>query len=244
MTMRPTISPESKFLQYIDKHGEDECWGWKGRFTKYGAGLFTIEHTIDGKRIVETYFANRFSYEYFTGNKITTRYLDNVCERRDCINPKHLRPRDFDARFWENTDRSNGCWNWLGTINKSTGYGDITINHESVATHRVAYEVYNGVKIPDGKMVLHSCNTRACINPAHLRIGTHDDNMQDMVDCGHSCKGERNANVVLSELEVREIKNHLSTRELSQSNIAERYEISISTVKDIASGKCWGWVKL
>jgi predicted XRE-type DNA-binding protein len=242
--MRKTISPEQKFLRYIDKRGEDECWGWKGRFTKYGAGIFTIEHTIDGERTVENYFANRFSYEYFTGEKINTRYLDNVCDRRDCCNPKHMRQRDFDARFWENVDKTGDCWLWKGKVDRRTGYGYITVDHESVSTHRLSYEVYYNAKVPEGLMVIHSCNTRRCINPLHLRVGTHLDNMKDMVECGHSCKGEKNGNAVLTESDVQEIKVHFLKRDLSQRKIANKFGVSISTVKDIASGRCWNWVNV
>jgi hypothetical protein len=242
--MRKTVSPDKKFLIYVDIHGEDECWGWKGRKTPYGAGRFTIEHTIGGKRIVETYFANRFSYEYFTGNKITTRYLDNICERRDCCNPKHLRPRDFDSRFWDNTDRSNGCWVWQGHIDKSTGYGSITIDHETFATHRIAYEVYNGVKIPSGKMVLHSCNNRRCINPEHLRVGTQEDNMQDMIESGNSCRGEKNGNSIYTEKQMTEIKTYMKENPHSLAWISRTLGIPYPTIKDIAHGRIWGWLKV
>jgi hypothetical protein len=242
--MRKAIDPKVKFLSYVEIKGEDECWPWHGRFTTYGAGLFTVEHTIDGKRTVDTYFANRFSYEYFSGDKIVTRYLDNVCPNRWCCNPAHMRPRDFDARFWDNTDRSSGCWVWLGSIDVSTGYGSVTIDHKALSTHRVAYETYYKEKIPKYLMVLHSCNNRKCINPAHLRLGTHDDNMQDMVDCGHSRKGESNGNNVHTEEQVRMIKYRMKDPDCSLKKLSTEVNVPYATLKDIKSGRLWGWLKV
>jgi hypothetical protein len=242
--MRKTISPLEKFLKNVNVGNEGECWLWKGRLTKYGVGLFTIEHTVDGKRTVETYFANRFSYEHFTGNKIATRYLDNICLNRNCCNPEHMRPRDFDARFWENTDRTSGCWIWQGAFCASTGYGDITIDHKSCPVHRIAYEIYYNAEIPKGKMVLHSCDHKTCINPEHLHIGTHLDNMQEAIDRGRTCKGEKNGNSIYTEKQIREIKTYMKGHPRSLRWMSRTLAIPRSTLRDIQSGRCWGWVKI
>lgn len=87
--------------------------------------------------------------------------------------------KDEIVAFWASVDRKgqNDCWFWTGRIG-NTGYGKIKINGLIVGAHRVSWELHNG-RIPDGLFVLHSCDNKACVNPAHLRVGTHDDNMRD-----------------------------------------------------------------
>jgi hypothetical protein len=64
--------------------------------------------------------------------------------------------------------------------------------HRCVGAHRVAYALANGIEPPagarNGLWVLHSCNTRKCCNPRHLYLGTHRDNMDDMIVSGNRCR--------------------------------------------------------
>lgn len=72
---------------------------------------------------------------------------------------------------------NTGCWLWLSGSGFG-GYGRIGINKITKSAHRVSYEVFKG-KIPKGLGVLHNCDTPACINPDHLFVGTHTENMRD-----------------------------------------------------------------
>lgn len=74
-----------------------------------------------------------------------------------------------------------GCWLFRGAL--CDGYGRIFINGKSESTHRVSWIVYKG-PIPNGLFVLHKCDVRNCVNPDHLFLGTHKDNMQDMKNKG------------------------------------------------------------
>ncbi len=78
-----------------------------------------------------------------------------------------------------------GCWHWTGAILGWTGYGVIKVHGKNTNAHRFSYELFNG-PIPEKKMILHNCHQRNCVNPTHLRIGTHQENMKDMVESGHS----------------------------------------------------------
>lgn len=87
-------------------------------------------------------------------------------------------------------DSSGGptaCWPWLGTI-LNTGYGQLWADGIRHSAHRVAY-VLNIGQIPDGLVVMHSCDFRACNNPAHLSVGSTHDNLLDMVSKGRQRKG-------------------------------------------------------
>ena len=85
----------------------------------------------------------------------------------------------FNAIGWSTTDR--GCWEWNGARLASGGYGSFRAHGRSVRAHRFAYELFVG-PIPDGAMVRHKCDNPPCVNPEHLEIGTHQQNMWDMSD--------------------------------------------------------------
>jgi hypothetical protein len=72
-----------------------------------------------------------------------------------------------------------GCWVWSGATNRK-GYGVYIFRGKYVGAHRVAWTLFRG-PIPDGLFVLHRCDNPPCLNPDHLFLGTHNDNMIDMV---------------------------------------------------------------
>ena len=79
--------------------------------------------------------------------------------------------------FWDGCipEPNTGCWLWLGFISPD-GYG-------TRLAHRRAWELARG-PIPDGMLVCHRCDVRHCVNPDHLFLGTHLDNMRDMIRKG------------------------------------------------------------
>lgn len=69
------------------------------------------------------------------------------------------------------------CWEWKGK-RQLNGYGSMTYKTKQLLAHRVAYTLYKG-PIPDGLFVLHACDNPPCVNPAHLLVGTHQENIED-----------------------------------------------------------------
>ena len=88
-----------------------------------------------------------------------------------------LRER-FERKFMP--EPISGCWIWTGSLNKRhNGYGQIRIGDgKPLLAHRASYELHIGT-IPDGMCVLHKCDVPCCVNPNHLFLGTHADNMRD-----------------------------------------------------------------
>jgi hypothetical protein len=101
--------------------------------------------------------------------------------------------RTLPARVWAKVEKTPECWLWTGA-RSLTGYGLIGVGDAKTQrnrfAHRVVWELVNG-PVPEGLYVRHLCNTRHCVNPAHLAVGTHAENMADMVASGRSKGGRR-----------------------------------------------------
>lgn len=129
----------------------------------------------------------------------------------------------------------NKCWVWQASFNQS-GYGIIGYSGNTLA-HRVAYTLYIG-PIPEGLCVLHTCDNRLCVNPAHLFLGTNADNVSDRVQKGRtaSTKGKQNGWSKLSDTDILEIQELIDEGLLTLAEIGERYGVVKSTVFRIKMG--------
>lgn len=143
---------------------------------------------------------------------------------------------DFIERFMAKVDRSGCCWEWTAMMS-TRGYGRIKINGRRVSAHRVSWTIHNG-PIPEGLWVLHRCDNRRCVNPEHLFLGTHEENMRDMREKGRASSGEARYNAKLTESDVAEIRR-LRAEGSRLRPLAERFGVTVQVVSSIALGRKW-----
>lgn len=138
-------------------------------------------------------------------------------------------------RFWAKVQRGQDdeCWRWIAAIRRA-GYGALKINGLVRGAHRISWELHYG-EIPPGLYVMHTCDIRSCVNPKHLFVGTHKDNMADMMAKGRSPRGEAHGNRKLTEQQVLEIRKDFRPHK----DIAEDYPVHRDTIGKIKSHKTW-----
>ena len=118
------------------------------------------------------------------------------------------------------------------------GYGHMGINSSMFRAHRISYALH--YKDPGKLEVCHDCHIKSCVNPEHLYLGTHSENIQRNFDDGrNSHKGALHPQAILQE-EVDEILELLNKGILTQKQIATFYRICTQTVRRIKNGTHWG----
>lgn len=127
----------------------------------------------------------------------------------------------------------SGCHEWTGHV-MVNGYGQISRDGKPAYSHRVRWEMANGI-IENGDYVLHSCDNRKCVNIDHLFVGTFYDNMDDMVRKGRQACGVRNSHAKLTDEKILEIRSANGTQEA----IASNYGVTRSLISMIRNKKIW-----
>ena len=126
------------------------------------------------------------------------------------------------------------CWLYPKLIMK--GYGHLYVNGKKYPAHRFSYEYHNEPINNDLLYVCHRCDVRLCINPSHLFLGTHQDNMRDML-----IKGRNRHKLSLDN--IKSIKLKLQNRE-SDSNIAKEFFVKRDTIGRIRRKDTWSHVEI
>lgn len=169
------------------------------------------------------------------GNKL---YARGFCEKHYQRNRKFGSPDDkkgdhvpLEVKFWRKVDKNgppsrlgSNCWEWMEFRRK--GYGSVWVNGRAIRAHRASWEMQNG-PIPDGMLVCHACDNPSCVNPGHLFLGTHDDNMADRAK-------KKRARAALSPQQVQEAFN---TQGISSRAIARKFGVHHSTIDRIKRGE-------
>lgn len=165
---------------------------------------------------------------------VMTNYKLRSCKKCDKQFQPTARNQPYcsvQCRFWVWVDiRSEAeCWPWLGQTD-SNGYGRIRVGGRNQKTNRIAYQLAHG-DIPAGGHICHTCDNPICVNPDHLWIGTHAENMKDMARKG------RRPRVGSKLTEAQAIEIYRDNR--PERQIASDFNISHSIVNDIKNRRKW-----
>lgn len=135
--------------------------------------------------------------------------------------------------------QKNGCWQWTAST-CSGGYGTFNLNGKTVGSHRVSYLLHKG-DIPKGLDICHTCDNVKCVNPDHLFLGTHRDNMQDMIlkKRGHKARGSAHSQTSLTDKEVLEIRYLYSTSSYTMLELGSKFRVSKATIHRIVRRIYW-----
>jgi hypothetical protein len=151
------------------------------------------------------------------------------------------RPRvPLDVRLWSQVVVTDaGCWEWTGARSRR-GYGSIGlgIGARVIRAHRAAWLLAH-IVIPDGMQVLHSCDNPPCVNPSHLFLGTHQDNMDDKVRKGRQSRGAYHGHAtVLTAADVPRIRGERAAGRTLRA-IARDLGVAHNTVRNVLTDESW-----
>lgn len=146
----------------------------------------------------------------------------------------HKTEPELMERFLSKVAKTESCWLWTGG-KSGRGYGAFCSPDEKKA-HRFSYSRYVG-QIPQGLSVCHRCDNPACVNPDHLFVGTHTDNMKDKMSKGRGnhLVGTKHPRSKLTESQVLAIR----ADNRRQVEIAESYGIKQAQVSEIKRRIAW-----
>jgi len=172
------------------------------------------------------------------------KHYRRLLKRGDVNNYGSRKVAEGDAieRFHKKYEiNKSGCWLWTGGT-RANSKGVLYPRHwtnesKSIGAHRFSFELVHGA-IPQGMYVCHKCDTPLCVNPDHLFLGSHQDNMRDMVVKKRSFVGrgeDKKGRAKLTNQQADQIRK----MEISQSKIAALFGVSQTTIGRIKRGESY-----
>lgn len=151
-------------------------------------------------------------------------------------NDKRYNDKSMIKRFNESVDKNgpNGCHIWKGNVLSSSGYGRMGVNGKYIRAHRLSYMLYKG-DISEGKIIMHLCNNKLCVNPEHLKEGTCAENTQQMIDEGRQVNG----NAILTKDDAYKIRELYNTGQYSYEMLVEMFNTTKPNIAFIIRNEIW-----
>lgn len=146
--------------------------------------------------------------------------------------------RHIELRFWTKTKDESGsdCIEWATPARNGSGSRPAFHYGRNEGAHRVAYDLHCG-ELPEGngdEVILHSCDNKMCVNPAHLSRGSKSENTRQWYERGSGG---------LTADEVREIRRLRAEEELTYREIGDKTGVHPANVGEITRGETYAWVE-
>jgi len=241
----------ARVLRKARVDSEAGCWSFGCGHQQYG------QTNIEGK----TRLVSRLVGALVLGG-VGQYQVCHTCGNKLCIKPEHLSLLPKKGRIRRNKglgcgapgrprvkasvfsrlmarvvrDEVTGCWNYQGGQTKR-GYGRLRIEDRYEGAHRVMAEmVYGDV---EGFFVCHKCDNPACVNPVHLFVGTHMDNVRDSMAKGRRLEGEKHGGHKLTLPQVLEVRSNYFRRVKGIRQMAKELKVTQGTLYCVVRGKTW-----
>ena len=211
---------------------ENRCWEWIGA-TSEGYGVIGI----NGKNKQ----VRRVLFELNIKKIPQKECLRSLCKNKKCVNPEH-HIISIDLMFsYINKNAENSCWEWTRCLSNK-GYAVFNVKNKMILVHRFMYEKFKN-KISNKMSVCHSCDNPKCVNPEHLFLGTHKENIIDCIKKGRDKKarGERQRKCSISEKTAIEIKTKFKEGKTIKE-IYHLFDCSYQTVWNICKNRSWKYL--
>ena len=143
-----------------------------------------------------------------------------------------LARKSWEEKFWGDVvpEPNTGCWLWAGEVNNK-GYGVVSRGRgHRMYAHRLSYSLNIG-PIPDGMQVLHRCDTPPCVNPNHLRLGTHRENLAEAASKLRFSQAKLSPGAVI---QIRDLAGAVT-----QTELARRFGVSQSCIWYVLKAETW-----
>lgn len=148
-------------------------------------------------------------------------------------------------RIFRRSKQEGECLIWQGATAGKHKYGQIKVGRKMLYCHRLSYQIHKG-EIPDGMVVMHTCDRPRCVNPDHLVAGTQAENVADMHAKGRAVPtiGTINGKAVLTEDAVQAIRRRYKRycRINGAGAIAKEYGVTTQAIYSALSGRNWACV--
>ncbi|MDE2024909.1 MAG: HNH endonuclease [Patescibacteria group bacterium] len=242
------IPIKQRLLEGYELDKKTGCWIWQRSCTWRGDPR--ISKTKDGK--TKYFRAKRISYEIYNGKIPKDNFIKHICKNIKCINPAHLnlgnkcgKERKSILERFENSyikNEKTGCWEWIKGLDRQ-GYGQIHDYDKQGKritryAHRISFEIYKH-KIPNNKLICHSCDNPKCVNPKHLWIGTTQENVDDKLKKNRGLFGSKHQNSKLTEEDILFIRSSKARK----SELARKFNVHFMTITNILRRNTWKHVK-
>lgn len=149
---------------------------------------------------------------------------------------------EWVERYWSKVAvrGEDECWEWTGGRGGG-GYGVFRVDGPSAYAHRLSWKLATG-SIPEDKCVCHTCDNPACVNPSHLFLASHVENVRDRDEKGRSARGAKNGNAKLTRDKVREIRRLYASGKHTQETLGQQFGVTDAQVSRIVNRRYWGWL--